>query len=187
MDEAPRSKERRETIYLVGFMGCGKSTVGPILANVLGFDFTDIDKFIERQQGKRLLEIFATEGEQRFRQLEREALEATKGYCQHVISLGGGTLSSEEMYSLVHRNGILVYLQLSPEEILQRVSRRTDRPMLKDHEGNQLPPDAMRIRIRELLEVREVFFNRADIIVPADQRRLGSTVDEIVRRLRKHL
>jgi len=179
--------QRQSLIYLTGFMGSGKSTIGPILANVLGFNFTDVDTLIERLAGKRVVEIFATDGEARFRTLERRALESTTSFREHVVSLGGGTLSNQENLDLIRHHGLLVYLQLSPEEIFERVSHRTDRPMLHDEQGQQLPPDAMKQRICDLLAVREVYYTKADIIVPVNNRRLGTTVDEIVRRVRKFI
>ncbi len=101
-----------------------------------------------------------------------------------VVSLGGGTIADEDNFSLIRKNGIIVYIQLSPEEIFQRVRHRPDRPMLKDATGEMLPPALLERRISELLAHREQFYARADVIVPADKKRVGITVDEIVRRIR---
>lgn len=181
------NEQPKSLIYLAGFMGSGKSTIGPILANTIGFDFVDIDKLIEHQRGKRIVEIFQAEGEPAFRSIERETLQrlSTRHHC--VISLGGGSIASEENFQLIHRTGIIVYIQLSPEEIVQRVHHRADRPMLKDEQGNNLPLQEMEGRVRMLLQQREEFYKRADIIVPSDRRRVGTTVDDIVKRLRGFL
>ncbi len=184
MAQTRSTDAHRSLIFLTGFMGSGKSTIGPILANTLGFEFADIDKLIERRAEKRIVEIFATEGEQRFRQIERAVLEQVAGLNHMVVSLGGGTIANEENFSFIRKHGIIVYLQLSPEEIVQRVRHRSDRPMLKDDEGEMLPPGVLEERITELLSHREPFYARADVIVPADKKRLGITVDEIVRRIR---
>ncbi len=182
MSEQPRPK--KSLIYLAGFMGSGKSTIGPILANTLGFEFVDIDRFVEKKAGKRIIEIFTTEGEQAFRTLERATLQEVSMLDHCVVSLGGGTIANEENFQLIRQSGITVYLQLPPEEIYQRVHRRTDRPLLTDPTGGKLPEEAMHERIQELLRWREEFYARADVIIRADKKRLGTTVDEIVRRLR---
>ena len=181
------TRERGSLIYLTGFMGSGKSTVGPIVANTIGYEFTDIDREIERRAGKQISEIFAEDGEEAFRTFELGALQDLSVLEHHVIALGGGTIASEENFDLVRRSGIMVYIQLSSDEILRRVQRRSDRPLLRAADGSALPPDILQQRILDLLAKREVFYRRADIVVDADDRRVGSTVDEIARRLRRFL
>ena len=176
---------KKKLVFLTGFMGSGKSTIGPILANTLGFDYVDVDKIIEEKAEKGIIDIFATVGEQAFRSVERQTLQEVSSLDAAVVSLGGGTIANEENFELIHRNGVIIYLQLSPEEILNRVQRRTDRPMLKDDEGKPLSGAELDTRIRELLNLREQFYSRADIIVPADRKKVGATVDEIVKKLRR--
>ncbi|MEX0601725.1 MAG: shikimate kinase [Bacteroidota bacterium] len=177
------SPPHRHLIFLAGFMGSGKSTIGPILANTLGFDFVDIDRRIEAVEGKSVSEIFFKEGEAGFRRLERRLLEEIAGRDHCVVSLGGGTIASEEIFDLIRRNGILVYLQLPPGEIFKRVQHKTNRPMLKDGEGNLLPADLMQERIDALLKRREEFYRQADVTISTEKKRVGITVDEIVRKL----
>ncbi len=165
-------------------MGSGKSTIGPILANALGWDFVDIDKDIERKANQKIIDIFTSKGEQSFRALEREALRDLVLRNECVVSLGGGTLTTEEDFEFIRQNGIIIYLQLSPDKILQRVRHRTDRPMLKDANGNPLEGEELQNRIDSLLELRERFYSKADIIIPADTLKVGTTVDTIVERLR---
>lgn len=168
-------------------MGSGKSTIGPILANALGWDFVDIDRDIERTADQKIVDIFATKGEQAFRTLEHNVLRDLVSRDECVVSLGGGTLTTEENFEFIRRNGIIVYLQLSPDRIIQRVRHRTDRPLLKDDEGNPLEGEELQKRIDELLETREGYYSKADIIIPADSLKVGTTVDTIVRKLRRLL
>jgi shikimate kinase len=175
---------RKSLIYLAGFSGSGKSTIGPILANTLGFEFVDIDKFVERKAEKRIAEIFASEGEKVFRTIERSSLVEVASLDHHVISLGGGTIANEENFRLIQESGVIVYLQLSPEEIFRRVYHRTDRPLLAAADGSKLPPEEAQKRVQDLLQTREQFYSRADVVIRADRKRVGATVDEIVRRLR---
>jgi shikimate kinase len=174
---------KKSLIFLTGFMGSGKSTIGPILANTLGFEYLDMDRHIEEKTKKQIPEIFSSEGEQAFRELERRALlELTeRNHC--VISLGGGTIANDENCSLVLQKGILVYLKLSPDEIIQRVQYRSDRPMLKDEHGNQLAPTELRNRVLDLMTRREKFYARANVIITSDNMRIGATVDEIMKNI----
>jgi shikimate kinase len=165
-------------------MGSGKSTVGPILANTLGYHYLDIDKLIEEKAGKPIVELFETVGEAGFRALERDVLAGVASLDRHVVSLGGGTMANEENFALIQHSGVIVYLQLSKEGILYRVRNKHDRPMLKDAHGKPLPADALSVRIDDLLNRREQFYNRADLIVTTDNKNVGVTVDEIVQRLR---
>ncbi|HLF20420.1 MAG TPA: shikimate kinase, partial [Bacteroidota bacterium] len=123
---------KKKLVFLTGFMGSGKSTIGPILANTLGFHYVDVDKVIEKKSEKKIVEIFAAVGEKAFRSVERQALQEVSSLEAAVVSLGGGTIANEENFDLIHRSGVIVYLQVSAEEILHRVQRRTDRPLLKD-------------------------------------------------------
>jgi len=176
---------KKKVVFLTGFMGSGKSTIGPILANTLGFEFVDVDKLIEKKANRKIVDIFSEAGEETFRAVERQALQEASSLEGAVVSLGGGTIANEENFEFVRRHGILVYIQLSPEEIIQRVQHRTDRPLLKDKNGNPLKGADLESRVRELLKFREQFYSRADIIIPAGHRKIGSTVDEIVKRLGK--
>jgi len=179
-----KGHSKKSLIYLAGFMGSGKSTLGPILANTLGFEFVDVDKFVEQKAGRKIKEIFATDGEQVFRAIERASLVEVSGRSRCVVSLGGGTIANEENFRLIRESGIIVYLQLSPEEITQRVHHRTDRPLLTAPDGNKLSPEEIQQRVGDLLTKREEYYSRADVVIHADRKRVGSTVDEIVRRLR---
>jgi shikimate kinase len=183
MKETPY-ENKKSLIFLAGFMGSGKSTIGPILANTLGYEYIDVDHFIEQKTKKVIEEIFRTEGEKAFRLLERDTLHELTKLDHSVISLGGGTIANEDNCQLVSQNGILVYLKLSPREILQRVQYRNDRPMLKDADGNPLQGQKLEKRIVELLLAREPFYSRAHVIINADNMRVGMTVDEIMKSIR---
>lgn len=164
-------------------MGSGKSTIGPILANTLGYEYLDVDQYIEQKTKKQVAEIFDSEGEQVFRALERDALLELTELNHCVISLGGGTIANEENCQLVLQKGILVYLKLSLEEIIERVQYRSDRPMLKDKHGNQLSPPELKNRVLDLMNHREQFYARANVVITADNMRVGATVDAIMKNI----
>jgi len=174
---------RYSRVFLTGFMGSGKSTVGPILANSVGYGFEDLDALIEGAEGCSISEIFRIHGEVYFRRREREEVLRLCRQSRLVVSLGGGTLVEPETYRLIRSSGLLVYLKLSPEDVYQRVRHRDDRPLLADPEGRRLSPQELKARIEHLLRQREVLYASADITVESDARRVGVTVDRVVREI----
>jgi shikimate kinase len=121
-------------IYLTGFMGSGKSTVGRLLAARLGALFVDLDEEIERRVGMRVREIFEQHGEPVFRQMEREALEATLALPDVVVATGGGTVAFEVNARLIRENGLAVWLNPPFATIAARVGGlgKKDRPLFRD-------------------------------------------------------
>lgn len=117
-------------IVLVGFMGTGKSSVGREVARLLGYGFVDTDDLIVRNTGRKIPEIFETDGESGFRQLETGVLKDLSNAYRQVVSTGGGIVLSEENRNLVNRLGFVVWLTASEEETLRRVARSDDRPLI---------------------------------------------------------
>lgn len=178
------SPAQRSRIYLTGFMGSGKSTIGPILANTLGYDFADVDRVVEAADGRAVSEIFRVSGEAFFREKELQALLMLSARPNLVVSLGGGTLVQPAAFQLVRSTGILVYLKMSPDEVMRRVQHRTDRPLLLDRSGERLPEDQLRQRIETLYRERSPLYEAADVVVMTDETRVGMTVDRIVKLIR---
>jgi shikimate kinase len=176
--------DRPSLVFLTGFMGSGKSTIGPILANTLGYEAVDLDREIERKAGKRIAAIFADEGEEQFRRIERELLGACAARTRCIVSLGGGTVSSEENLAIIKAAGLLVYLKVSEEHILRRLRSKTDRPLLRGDDGGPLVEPDLRSRIRDILTKREPFYRRADLTIEIQDQRVGVTVDRLARVLR---
>ncbi len=174
-------------IFLTGFSGSGKSTIGPLLANSLGYDFLDIDKEIERRAGKSINRIFAEEGEAHFRALELETLESIIGGSNLVVSLGGGVLQNDRCFSLVTSSGTLVYLHASPEVLAKRLGHKTDRPLMKGDNGERLSQEQIEKKILALLEKRKSRYKTARIIVETDTKRIGSTVEELTRKIERYV
>lgn len=164
-------------------MGSGKSTIGPILANTLGYDFSDVDRVAEERVGKSVKEIFQEDGEKFFREVERGIIEEMSKGDHHVISLGGGSVVDSNNFSVVKNSGILVYLQTSPEQLLKRLQHKGDRPVLSDSEGQRLGQEQLRERVLQLYADREPIYSQAHLTIYTDDKKVGLTVDEIVRKL----
>jgi len=179
------NKMNNKRIYLTGFMGSGKSTIGPILANVLGWDFSDLDKLIEKELNDSVNNIFETRGELFFRQKESELLKQSATTQNLVLALGGGTLTTVENLELIKKTGIPVYLKSSPEEIFRRLQFKVDRPLLKSESGMPLSAYETNAKISELLKKREQAYLQADIIYLIDNISVGKTVDDLVKLLRR--
>jgi shikimate kinase len=178
-----RDVRRGERIYLTGFMGSGKSTIGPILANSIGYEFADLDALVEAGAGMTVAQIFREKGEEAFRAMERSVLAAVAARSRLVVALGGGVLTDPSNLALVTSTGIMVYLRATPEDIAGRLRRKRDRPLILGEGGAPLGEEALRDRIRTLLAEREGLYARAEIIVDTDSSRLGLTVDKVVHRL----
>ncbi len=165
-------------IYLTGFMGSGKSALGPRLADQLGYDFVDLDRRIEQEAGCTIQAIFANRGEEAFRRLEAEGLRAASRGDRIVIALGGGAVAREENMRLVRSQGCLIYLRMTPRRLADRLAQETaSRPLLHE-QGRPLSGSALRKRIAALLAQRESFYAQADIALDAD----AETVDALVVR-----
>jgi shikimate kinase len=166
----------KRNIYLVGPMGSGKSAVGRILARMMDAPFLDSDLEIERRTGVDISFIFEKEGEARFRQREREALEALTLVEPLVLATGGGAILLPENRELLATRGSVVYLITSVEQQAHRVSHARHRPLLTN-----VDPEA---KLRQLMVEREPLYGAvADIKVTTDGRKIQAVAEEIMRAL----
>ncbi len=148
-------------VYIIGFMGSGKSTAGKKLASLLGWSFIDLDKRIEEQAGKTIPEIFSQQGEDYFRNVEAEVLKNLMSQTNIVISTGGGTPCHGDNMDHMLETGLTLYLKLTPGQLKNRLSESTGkRPLIKD-----LDEDSLLSFIEEKLALREKWYNRAEITV----------------------
>ena len=160
-------------LYLVGFMGTGKTTIGRAAAQRLGFAMLDSDHEIERAQAKTIADIFAQEGEPAFRRLERAYIENGHPPSRSVISCGGGLVVQPGMLELLQSKGVVICLHASIETILARTGRHQHRPLL-----NVEDPDA---RVRTLYAQREPIYKRAGTVILTDSRPMNDIVAHVIR------
>ncbi|MBF0568808.1 MAG: shikimate kinase [Nitrospirae bacterium] len=162
-----------KNIVLTGFMGTGKTTIGRVLAKLLGRNLIDVDSEIEKAQGMRITEIFATKGEAKFRDMETEMAGKISNLSNVVISTGGGIVLRQENIELLRKNGIVVNLTAAPDVIHARISGGNDRPLLN-------VPDPL-TKIRELLEFRQPFYLNADIVIDTADKTPILAAEEIIQ------
>ncbi len=159
-------------IALIGFMGTGKSSVGRLIADHLHFQFIDTDEQIERRAGKSIANIFAQEGETRFREYEREEVASLSDVRKTVISTGGGLGANPAHQASLKTHSLVICLWASPERIWERVRHQNHRPLL-------LEADPL-ARIRQLLAARESVYKEADILLNTDLRPLREVAQQVL-------
>ncbi len=170
-------------IYLTGFMTSGKSTIGPILANVLGMEFYDLDKKIEEEENQKIIEIFENKGESYFRKLESKVLKRLSDNKSAVISLGGGTITNKNNFDLLKKTGKIIYLKVSPGNLYRRLKNKIDRPLFKDMVLAENSEEDFMNKITEMLEKRREYYEKADLVIETDSQTLGKTVDKLAKKI----
>ena len=160
-----------KNIYLTGFMGTGKTSVGKVLAELLGYRYLDLDEEIVSQNGQTVVELFANFGEARFRDLESAALARIADTGGLVVATGGGAVIASDNRRTMRESGLIVNLTAPREIIRARLADDDTRPLLKGDD-----PDG---RIERLLAEREPFYADADLRIET----AGRTVAEIAREI----
>lgn len=167
-----------KTILLVGLMGAGKSAIGRRLAKALGRPFVDADREIEAAAGCSIEDIFALHGETAFRDCERRVMARLLNGPPCVLAAGGGAFLDPETRALARRTAVSVWLRADIEMLLKRVSRRDNRPLLK--EGDK------RATLERLMSEREPAYAEADIIVDSSDGPHELTMQTLLAALERH-
>lgn len=162
-------------------MTSGKTTLGKILANVIGWNFYDLDKEIEQDEGLKITDIFESKGEPYFRNIESEKLKQISQKNNVIISLGGGTIVNKDNVNFITQNGKLIYLRVEPEIIYTRIKKKTDRPLFKQFVLAENNKDEFIKKISSMLNEREKYYNQADLVFDVDNSPIGLTVDRLAK------
>jgi shikimate kinase len=165
-----------KNIVLTGFMGTGKTEVGRELARLLNMKLIDVDAEIERSQKMTIKEIFKQFGEPEFRELETEIIKKISENKNIIISTGGGAVLKQENMDIFRKNGIIVCLTAAPETILKRTSNNTERPLLQVE--NPLE------KIKELLDFRKPFYEKADVMLDTEGKTPLQIAEEIIEKVK---
>ncbi len=172
------SGDEKRNIILCGFMATGKSSVGRRLAEIVHYDFLDLDMAIEAEAGMSISEIFASRGEPEFRALESHMVERIAKKTGCVIAAGGGTIVDPQNLARLRQIGIVITLTADVQTILQRVGEGDDRPMLWEGDREK--------RIRTLLQKREQAYSKADIVLDTSSLSIEEVAQQLVERLRNY-
>lgn len=166
-----------DNIFLIGFMGTGKSTVAKRLSSIYHLEVVEMDELIEKRQGMKISDIFAKHGEEYFRKLETDLLKEIQSKKNVVVSCGGGTPLRNENVEAMKKNGKVVLLNATAESIFERVKNNHDRPLLENNKNVDY--------IREMLDGRkDKYFAAADFIIETDNKSKDQICKEIGKSLK---
>ena len=168
-------------VFLIGFMGCGKTTLGEELARQMGVRYIDLDDYIEVSQGMKITEIFDEMGENRFRELETEALRDVTVMADVIIGCGGGTPCHGDNMALMNQAGVTIWLTTSPERITARLllpDQKTKRPKIA-----KLPDDAVLFLVEDELEIRAPYYCQAQLQFDSTDIETAEATERTARRL----
>lgn len=171
--------QKHASIYLVGMMGSGKSTIGKVLARAMDMPFIDLDHQIEAKCGVKIPVIFEIEGEEGFRKREAQVLEEVTEQEGIVMATGGGAILQPDNRALLRQRGIVVYLKASVDELYRRTCRDRNRPLLatQDPKG----------RLRELLTQREALYDEvADIVMETSSSTVTAVAQKLIERINQY-
>ncbi len=163
-----------KNIVLTGFMGAGKTAVGRELSHLLGWKVIDVDDEIVKAQHMTINEIFGRFGEPAFREIEADMIRKVARNRNAIISTGGGAVLRQENMDVLRETGVIVCLWASPETILRRTGNDSGRPLLQVEDPFG--------RIRDLLEYRRPFYEKADIVVDTEEKTPLQIAEEIMER-----
>jgi shikimate kinase len=158
-------------IYLIGMMGSGKTTVGQLLAEQLGYRFFDSDVLIERVAGKTINEIFAQDGEENFRDLESKILGELSAYARSVIATGGGIVLRSKNWCFL-RDGLIIWLDAPIDLLLKRLAEDDTRPLLKETD--------LASKLQLLLDQRRKLYTQADLCLTLED---GQNPEQIATKI----
>lgn len=162
-------------IFLIGFMGAGKTSVGKILAESLEMSFVDLDQEIEKGLGMTIPEIFSTHGEDFFRDAESEALRSVAQGERQAIATGGGVVLRGENWEVMEKKGVTIYLKAPADVLYNRVKNNSSRPLLQVDNPFE--------KVQELLSKRIPLYEKADLIVDTENLSPQEAVQEIRNKL----
>jgi shikimate kinase len=151
---------RNLNVYLIGMMGSGKSTIGKLLAQQLGYQFFDTDNLIVQATGLTVSQIFAEAGEAEFRKIETQVLSQLSAYTRLVVATGGGIILERMNWSHMQQ-GLVLWLEVEPETLLDRLKEDTTRPLLQDTDPQN--------KLKTLLEQRHHLYAQADVKVRVEK------------------
>lgn len=167
----------KRNIILVGFMGTGKSVTGQLVAKQLKRTFVDMDAVIEERAGRKISEIFATDGEPHFRAMERELVRELSARENLVVATGGGVVLNPDNIADFSRTGLVICLTAKPDVILKRVSGESHRPLLENEDKSKA--------IRELLARREALYRAIPECIDTSLHTAEDTAAEVLLRFER--
>ena len=176
------------SLFLCGFMGSGKTTIGKKAAERLDAAFIDLDEVIVRRYGKPIAEIFKQEGEDYFRKAEWKTLKALLPQKKGIYALGGGSLHNQHVVDHIKLFGLLIFIDTPFEILFERIRKNTSRPLLLDEDGNIKQDNRLREELMDLYQKRKPLYEQAQIKLGRDQYdSIEDLIDDLIKRASRHV
>ncbi len=170
-------------VFLVGYMGVGKTTIGKLLSKELDVEFIDLDKYIENRYRKTIQEIFAQKGEAKFRIIEREMLREVATFQDVLISTGGGTPCFFNNMDVMNQLGVTVFIKASVDQLMSRLlASKNVRPIIHNK-----TPEELKDFVTKHLAEREVYYSKAKLTYPTEQLESKGQIDETIKGIKEML
>ena len=174
--------QQPKRIFLIGFMGAGKSTVGRLLAGLLGYGFIDLDSQIEQAESMSISEIFSQKGESWFRITEAECLRKTLEFTAVIVGTGGGTPCHNDNMHWMNEHGITIFLQAAPHVLAKRLRKAMlHRPLIAGFENKY----KLLTYVENKLVERHYFYDQCQMTVYCNKREVFSVANELKQLLEK--
>jgi shikimate kinase len=183
-----RLKQFKGSLFLCGFMGAGKSAIGSIVAKKLQLPFHDLDRYLVQKEGQKISTIFKEKGEEYFREKEwHYLLELTRNF-KGIVSLGGGALQNQHIIDHLKVNGMLIFLEVPMEVILDRILKNPKRPIVKNADGKIKDRESLKKELETLYSNRIEFYKQAEVhVVTSGTENREVVADRVIDKIFKHV
>ncbi|MBN1155793.1 shikimate kinase [candidate division KSB1 bacterium] len=166
-------------IFLIGFMGCGKTTIGKDLAVKFNVQFIDTDVIISEKTNLSIPDIFEKWGESKFREIETQVIGSIVALPPSIISLGGGAILSEQNRSVIFNSGLSIYLKWRVKTLFKRLADCDSRPLLSN-----IPQSKLLEQIMSMMNERSKYYERAHIVIPGDRyKNINLLIEHIIHEI----
>ncbi|WP_020401952.1 shikimate kinase [Gracilimonas tropica] len=183
-----RLKNFKQSIFITGFMASGKSTIGRMIAEKIGFNFIDLDAYIVEKEGSSINTLFSERGEAYFREKEWEYLLEITQTQKGVIALGGGALHNQRVVDHLKIHGLLLFIDTSMSKIVDRVASASERPVLWDDQGKIKSNETLYAELKTLYSKREKFYKQAQVrIETASFQTADEVAEAAIQKIARHV
>jgi shikimate kinase len=183
-----RLKKFKDSFYICGFMGTGKSAIGSLLAKELQLPFHDLDNYLELKEGRNIPEIFKEEGEQYFRNKEWDyLLDLTRSF-KGIVALGGGALQNQHIVDHLKVHGLLIFIDTPMEIILDRIINNPKRPIVRNELGKIKSRDILKKELETLYSARIELYKQAEVkLSTSGKEEKELVVNRLIEKIKKHV